>query len=715
MSARFSAIFATLWSRFRTIWHCGPLRAFLRAFYPSIFRVKAVATCITDADERPRKYVYKVLDGAHDIRVLELLPAQNPTDPVHCKLLHVSLNLQPIQYTAISYAWGRRDAPEAVVDCDGHDAHVPCTLYSALKRLRNSKDTNQYLWTDALCIDQSGTAEGDTEKSRQVQMMHHIFATAEEVIVDLGELREGEIDIIQVLDRYQNILEEKWSAIMQSAEFVEKIHHLSQLALPAAHSAFWLEFAEFASRPWFTRIWVTQEFVLAKRVRFMMGDLFRGETFMENGIIRAFHHLSWLYAGNRAHAARDDLIPQLEQSLSDMASPANAMLHMLNLRDRRKYEDTGTFCEQLDATTALFKATDPRDKAYALLGLSSDEDIETKLIVDYKESLPDLAHRVSTYLLHQEFAVFPLYYSVGDRAGFVSWATDLENSDRDDLTQLIYAPGETLPGIFQACGKTRFWCRVSPGRPKVLQTRAYIIDELEFVMPTHLITRGELRGPTHLREQSQWLNKAYVWMLSVATTQPLAEELFIEQCWRTVIADLITWYGQGSRGRVRLRDWPYSARCIKAWRTVQRENYNKQKQSLEAIQPSVTSVSPASPTCTTLSTPQCQLSTNINEPLTLSPEIISDVRVFGESLAFSLGRKLGLTKRKRTSCLLPRQAQTGDLVVVLPGCPIPFILRRNMSDEGEYFRIVGCAYVNGIMDGEALEEAGILLTDVDIW
>lgn len=44
--------------------------------------------------------------------------------------------------------------------------------------------------------------------------------------------------------------------------------------------------------------------------------------------------------------------------------------------------------------------------------------------------------------------------------------------------------------------------------------------------------------------------------------------------------------------------------------------------------------------------------------------------------------------------------RAGDLVCILGECRFPMILRRQ-----EYFyRLVGAAYMNGIMNGEAVEE-----------
>ena len=49
------------------------------------------------------------------------------------------------------------------------------------------------------------------------------------------------------------------------------------------------------------------------------------------------------------------------------------------------------------------------------------------------------------------------------------------------------------------------------------------------------------------------------------------------------------------------------------------------------------------------------------------------------------------------------EAQPGDLVVVIQDALYPFVLRQ--LDDG-YLRIVGEAYINGIMHGEKCPETG---------
>jgi hypothetical protein len=45
------------------------------------------------------------------------------------------------------------------------------------------------------------------------------------------------------------------------------------------------------------------------------------------------------------------------------------------------------------------------------------------------------------------------------------------------------------------------------------------------------------------------------------------------------------------------------------------------------------------------------------------------------------------------------QTKSGDLIAILFGCSTPIVIRPH----GKYFKVVGEAYVQGLMDGKAME------------
>jgi hypothetical protein len=115
--------------------------------------------------------VYKPLPCAKSIRLLELFPSPHPTAIIECRLRDVQLDLCSIPYIALSYAWGPQDVPRVDIVCNEAVARVAPSLRAALLKLRKLSDQSQYIWADALCINQNESHEARAEKSIQVQRM----------------------------------------------------------------------------------------------------------------------------------------------------------------------------------------------------------------------------------------------------------------------------------------------------------------------------------------------------------------------------------------------------------------------------------------------------------------------------------------------------------------------------------------------------------------
>jgi hypothetical protein len=60
-------------------------------------------------------------------------------------------------------------------------------------------------------------------------------------------------------------------------------------------------------------------------------------------------------------------------------------------------------------------------------------------------------------------------------------------------------------------------------------------------------------------------------------------------------------------------------------------------------------------------------------------------------------RRLSITRKGHLS-LAPAATRRGDTVAILSGCQLPLVLRNH----GDHFEFVGCCYVYGIMEGQAM-------------
>jgi hypothetical protein len=86
-----------------------------------------------------------------------------------------------IEYTALSYSWGRPLLGKTLV-CNGKMMPISGSNAAALVALRDPKEPT-YVWIDAICINQ----EDALEKSAQVARMLKIYEKAQSVAVWLGE------------------------------------------------------------------------------------------------------------------------------------------------------------------------------------------------------------------------------------------------------------------------------------------------------------------------------------------------------------------------------------------------------------------------------------------------------------------------------------------------------------------------------------------------
>lgn len=91
-------------------------------------------------------YKYEELPTETSYRVMELLPGKDE-DPISC-LLHVADWDSPLEYEAISYAWGE-NKETAPVNVHGKRVEVTMNLHAGLEHLRY-QDQSRFLWADAL-------------------------------------------------------------------------------------------------------------------------------------------------------------------------------------------------------------------------------------------------------------------------------------------------------------------------------------------------------------------------------------------------------------------------------------------------------------------------------------------------------------------------------------------------------------------------------------
>ena len=186
----------------------------------------------------------------NQIRLIHISPAAHDGDTIRCRFTVASLDHRP-HYEALSYVWGDSTRAHSIrVD----DRFMPVTdnLYAALRRLR-LRDKDLTLWVDALCINQSNL----NEKMHQVSRMAEIYKQASQVIIWLDEGWDGSdlaMEFLRVIGDDASLhlhpsLNPHVTVEGLTLESIELRGHLIRIF----------------NRPWWTRTWTIQEFVLAQK------------------------------------------------------------------------------------------------------------------------------------------------------------------------------------------------------------------------------------------------------------------------------------------------------------------------------------------------------------------------------------------------------------------------------------------------------------------
>ncbi|KAF7557461.1 hypothetical protein G7Z17_g674 [Cylindrodendrum hubeiense] len=318
-------------------------------------------------------YSYKPLDLATDAIRLVYLFKGFVTDPIRCELFETWLHeVEGVPYEALSYAWGGTWRPEEIT-LNGCTAKVTENLHTALQHLR-SEHRDRVLWVDAICIDQ----DNEKERGHQVGQMKNIYANAEQVIIWLGR-SNGSINLL--MDSMNQVHSKAISTGQnwrQSSECWQIAWPIVQHQLGGTHhtelnAQVGEAFQQLLRRPWFRRVWVIQEVASARAASIMCG---------------------WKTISTRTFTQ----IPPLLKITPDAHTQA-----VLDVMPGFLRKSTW-WSHRHDLSVLLEKfyhseANDPRDKVYALLGISSDACKNGVFQPNYERATHEVIQDTMSFLL----------------------------------------------------------------------------------------------------------------------------------------------------------------------------------------------------------------------------------------------------------------------------------------------------------------------------
>lgn len=349
----------------------------------------------------------------------------------------IALAQHPFQrYTALSYVWGSPEDPKHII-LNG-EVHFPVTrsLYEALHSLRAQCDwSGRMLWVDAVCINQAD----HREKEGQLRLMRRVYRQAEEVVaylpveagdqknvaelmtriqtayfryqgldVDDGEAEGNEADDTtstspepqqeQVPGGEKSFLDTLALAQQQACSLNKsrpEARFIEDFGLPRINSPLWASWRRLFASPYFRRIWILQEFALAPTLKLQLGASVSCDAMAliasRQYLVSASGVNNGAYLGHSAPGDPPDLSTltvagargldamTIERAWARVRGDGSGE----EATDSGKINGSGKLVQKLSATRR-FKATDERDKVYAIMGLAADGDDELwKELVSY--------------------------------------------------------------------------------------------------------------------------------------------------------------------------------------------------------------------------------------------------------------------------------------------------------------------------------------------
>jgi hypothetical protein len=272
------------------------------------------------------------------------------------------------QYCALSYVWGDPNI-RAPIMCNETEFLAALNLVSAMKRVRTA-ETPVTFWIDAICINQ----DDKIERAAQVQIMQHIYRSAELVIVYLGEEIPGHYEAMTLFSKIWAI--GKQVPTSSDNPRVIGFENLEEYGLPPRYDVSWYQLRDFFKRAWFSRVWVIQEVAMAKDDPLVICGAFEipfSDIVLVTSVLEETHLRHLVAAGDGDCLA-------LNPSRMDWLKPhENSGWHL-------------SISEML-SMTGRFNSTDPRDHVFALLGLALPEELQLLspfLEISYEKSVKDV-------------------------------------------------------------------------------------------------------------------------------------------------------------------------------------------------------------------------------------------------------------------------------------------------------------------------------------
>ncbi|KAH6865642.1 heterokaryon incompatibility protein-domain-containing protein [Alternaria rosae] len=634
--------------------------------------------------------MYCQLDASRkEIRLLHVHPgAWN--DDIACHLETVSLNDNP-KFHAISYVWGDPTVT-LPIRIDGESLEITRNLRNGLQRLRRT-DKALIIYADAACINQSDLKE----RSEQVQLMGEIYSLAEETFIWLGYGRSprapfkrpatvnwtgDERDATTVDDYFkQSKIRDGRRGEQKEAEDVLGFFvyiricgmdkHVGEIPFFTVENGRLLRKESWSAviratktwigNPWWYRIWVVQETVLARRATVV----YCNNTMPWNTLIEAVQSITRHSKGCcRSLSLSLPTNGRLAWSQLSFAVHTGAVA-LQKLRQRGK-----RLClSQVMRLVHLHEATNIRDNVFGVLGLVTDWQGTPPIIPDYSLSPKEVFVQATVRDIRGTRSLGALMgRTMAGVSGIPSWVVEISPK-----TPTQYAVAQLKlhrSALYSAAGATAAHIE---RRKDILTVDAFepsqTISQVSHILHTERLTWKNIIDTLDTCYRMIEAEKERVFCA-------LGNHTLEEALWRTLTTD--SWEPLSSNQAASSNDSPRGNKS----RRFGNANVTRLGRNLQSW---------------------CQArATNPNAAGSLHGEDLSDDRFFYET-CFTSGfdRRFFITTDGRMG-VGPPEMLPGDSIAILLGGNVPFCIRAVPDAPKGHYTLVGETYVHGLMDREGV-------------
>lgn len=623
------------------------------------------------------------------------LRAGTDGEPLVGKLVQTSLPslhdedgpAQPPSYEAVSYAWDRSEREERRSKLNLGDRRyirLSSGLHGMLLHLR-LPDRNRKLWIDQICINQKDA----TEKSSQVAIVRSIYSEATCTIVWLGSKFDTDNESLEVFKSFEPLRteavrrmdldmaktpptsrEETFASLIRDLECLGDVGIAALDKLTSQKEAM-LKASNFYTHRWFGRLWPLQEIVVSSHVLMQCGN----DT------------VAWQYVGFFAslflvHCRRMSIPASAKRGLE-----AAVVIYWHQLKDVDHFP-----LFDLLLTVRKFDTTEMVDKIYGILGLSDEyHDAEksqpsnTPLAVNYSTSYRDLYTKIVRYVM-QRNASLEILACVENHCCFndhlPSWVPDWNDWGQGGPSFWLHNAPEHLNFCAGPLATANILGSTTTSSDE-LAVRGAIVDRVVEVR-THIHPDYYQSYPT-LKELAwdrlvDWVHAS----MPDLSTSTEAHEAILQQC--------VTF----TAGRI------YPGNTISA--VTFPGNVADRHTDIQAHKANY---------CALVE----RVLSHVNRPRSGSWKMLeiamnetlksygkeANPGAYAEDLTTYTWKRTLLRTANGRIALGPQVSQPGDLIAVLHGGRVPFLMQEREGIEKRY-RLVGACYVNGIMYGECREQ-----------